>query len=82
MAIVRRVGERGARWHVRDLRCIGCLCFQPGTYEHRAATQSSSRDTGYRTLECLHRAYYGCPKVVDYSTEWGHIRRLEGWRNV
>jgi hypothetical protein len=81
MSYVRKKGEKGRYW-MRDRQCIGCGCFAPGTFQHRGATMSGSRNTGSVSLCCMRNAYHGCPDDTLYSIEKVKERKAEGWVNV
>jgi hypothetical protein len=69
-------------YRVVDRQCIGRSCFTPGTYQHRGATLSGSRNTGQSSDCCLRNAYHGCPNDKDalYSIETEKERKREGWK--
>ena len=49
------------RFQVVDRDCIGRVCLALGTYHHRGATMSGSRNTGDTTDGCLTNMNHGCP---------------------
>ena len=51
-------------YDARDKNCVRRWCWSPGRYEHRGAMLSGSRNTGNYSLECMHRAYHGCPRSI------------------
>ena len=82
-AEVRRIGERGMRWLVRDRACIGRLCFAPGVYQHRGATAKGSHNTGAESMCCLNSAHHGCGlRECPFDSYIQRLHRTEGWRNV
>jgi hypothetical protein len=74
-------GEKGS-YSVLDRQCIGCKCLQLGSYQHRGATLSGSRNTGAYTKCCMMRAYHGCPDDRGYSKELEAQRKKEGMKNA
>lgn len=82
MATLRLKGDK-RKFAVLDRLCIGRDCLQPGTYQHRGATMSGSRNTGSYSDCCMYRAYRGCPldNADRYSKELAAQRKTEGYRN-
>ena len=79
-AYIRKRGDKRI-FRVVDLDCIGRPCLAPGTYWHRGATMSGSRNTGGSTDCCLTNANHGCPHPYPESTrELTRERRAEGMR--
>lgn len=77
---VKRKGNKNG-YYVIDKDCIGRFCFQPGQYQHRAATSSGSRATGAYSFTCMHNAYHGCPSPLpEPSDELKKQRKAEGWK--
>lgn len=83
MTDVRQKGEKG-EYHVIASSCLGCTCFQPGTYHHRGASGAGmgTHATGQVSLCCLQNAYRGCPNEPDrgFSEELLKERKKEGWK--
>ena len=78
--IYRKKGDK-CRYSFLDADCIGRECFSPGTYQHRGATMSGSRNTGDYSACCMHRAYHGCPHPKPVcSVALAKARRQEGWK--
>ena len=66
------------RYWVVSTYCIGCACLELGSYQHRGATNSGSRNTGQDSQMCLRNAYRGCPTDTGYSREIAVERRKNG----
>ena len=81
MSVIKQKGDK-ARYSVLDKDCIGCECLQLGTYQHRGATLSGSRNTGATSPCCMRRAYHGCPDngKRGFSELLASQRRKEGMK--
>lgn len=77
----RKTHERGTYCFLNKL-CIGAECWSPGSYQHRGATLSGSRNTGAETKCCMRRAYHGCPDTIGYSELRAKARKAEGWKKA
>lgn len=79
--IFRQKGDK-RKFSFLDADCLGRSCFSPGTYQHRGATVSGSRNTGDYSDCCMNRAYRGCPYTLPvFDAELAKARKKEGWRN-
>jgi hypothetical protein len=70
------------RLRCAEAGCLGRPCFAPGSYQHRGATISGSRNTGAYSDCCMNRAYHGCPMTmppVDQELMRGR-KKEEGWK--
>jgi hypothetical protein len=61
--ILRHKGDK-RKFEFLSRECLGRPCFAPGTYQHRGATSSGSRNTGAYSDCCMNRAYRGCPNEL------------------
>ena len=68
------------RYWIANSQCLGMACFQPGSYQHRGATSSGSRNTGSDTLECMTNAYRGCPADREHDKKRETERKRDGWK--
>jgi len=78
----RQVGRKG-QFDFLDADCIGRRCFAPGSYQHRGATASGSRNTGDYSNCCMNRAYHGCPyPLPEFDKELAKKRKVEKWKKA
>jgi hypothetical protein len=80
-AIIRQKGDK-LLYAVSNTKCLGCQCLVLGSYQHRGATNSGSRNTGDYSPCCMTRAYHGCPDELNrgYSDKLKSERKKEGMR--
>jgi hypothetical protein len=85
---LRKTGDK-RKFDFLEVACLGRKCFAPGSYQHRGATLSGSRNTGAYSDCCMNRAYRGCPcvpfterELPEVSKELMAQRKREGWRKA
>lgn len=79
--ILRRKGDK-RKFDFLSRECLGRPCFAPGTYQHRGATMSGSRNTEAYSDCCMNRAYHGCPDPLP-EVDQALVRdrkNMGGWR--
>ena len=78
MLDAKQSGDK-TKYPIADSKCLGCMCFNPGFYQHRGLSGGGSKNSGQSAV-CLTNAYRGCPFVPQYSIELEQERKEDGWR--
>ena len=79
---LRKIGEKGKRYDVRDKLCIGRDCLRLHDVAIRGATSYGSRTSGYRSC-CARREYGGCPSPLPaFDRHLASVQRFSGIRVV